>query len=93
MGEEEKKEFLAWYESQKSEEPIFDNRRVLEIYCQDDVTVLRQACRVFRDEFMQIRNLEVFLESITIASACNKFLRNRFLQPDTMGLIPTGGYT
>ena len=34
-----------------------------------------------------------FLESINIASACNKVLRKRFLQPDTMGLIPTGGYT
>ena len=43
MGEEERREFLAWYESH---EPIFDKRRVLECYCQDDVTVLRQACRV-----------------------------------------------
>ena len=42
---------------------------------------------------MQIGNLDVFLESITIASACNKVLRKRFLQPDTIGLIPTGGYT
>ena len=42
---------------------------------------------------MQIGNLDVFLESITIASTCNKVLRKRFLQPDTIGLIPTGGYT
>jgi len=28
-----------------------------------------------------------------IASACNKFLRKRFLQYDTFGLIPTGGCT
>ena len=71
MGEKERREFLAWYESQKSEH-IFDNRRVLETYGQDDVTVLRQACRVFRREFKQIGNIEVFFESITIASACNK---------------------
>jgi len=89
MGEEERRGFLAWYESQK--EPIFDNRHVLESYSEDDVTVLRQACKVFRREFMEIGNLEVFLESITNASACNKFLRKRFLQPDTFGLIPTGG--
>jgi len=31
-------EFLAWYERQKFEP--FDNRRVLELYCQDDVTNL-----------------------------------------------------
>jgi len=41
---------------------------------------------------MQIGKLDVFLESITIVSACNKFLRKSFLQPDTIGLIPTGGY-
>ena len=42
---------------------------------------------------MQMRYIEVFLESITIASAFNKILRKRFLQPDTIGLIPTGRYT
>jgi len=57
MGEEGRREFFAWYESQKSEP--FDNRRVLETYCQDDVTVLRQVCRVFRREFMHIVNIEL----------------------------------
>jgi len=91
MSGGERKEVLALYERQKSEP--FDNRRVLESYYQDDVTVLRQACRVFRREFLQIENIEVFLESLTIASACNKLLRRKFLKPDTIGLIPTGGYT
>ena len=89
MREDERKEFLVWYESQRSE--TFDNRYVLESYRQDDVTVLRQACRVFRREFVQIGHIDVFVESFTIASACNKVLRKRFLKPDTIGLIPTGG--
>jgi len=42
---------------------------------------------------MQIGHIDVFVESITIASACYKLLRKRFLKPDTIGLIPTGGYT
>jgi hypothetical protein len=42
---------------------------------------------------MEIGNIEVFLESVTIASACNKVLRKQFLQPDMIGLIPPGGYT
>jgi G:T-mismatch repair DNA endonuclease (very short patch repair protein) len=91
MGESERAEFLAWYEGQRDR--VFDNRFVLESYCQDDVTVLRQACRVFRREFMQTGNIDVFQEAITIASACNKVLRKRFLKPDTIGLIPNGGYT
>jgi len=51
MLEEERREFVASYVSQ---EPIFDNRSVLESYFHDDVTVVRQACKVFRHEFMEI---------------------------------------
>jgi len=91
MGESESKEFLTWYQGQKAK--VFENRCVLETYYQDDVTVLRQACPVFRREFMKIGNIEVFLEAITIASACNKLLRKRCLKPDTIGLFPKGGYT
>jgi len=93
MCESERRDFLAWYEIQKKKGAVFGNRRVLETYCQYDVTVLRQACRVFRREFIQIGNIEVILEAITFASACNKVLRKQILKPDTIGLIPTGGYT
>ena len=88
MSAGERTEFLEWYGSQRS--VLFDNRRELETYCQDDVTVLREACRVFRREFLQVSNIDVFHESVTIASACNKVLRKLFLKPDSIGLIPTG---
>jgi hypothetical protein len=91
MSDSERRQFLEWYDGQKSE--VFDNRSVLESYCQDDVTDLRQACQVFSREFIQIGNIHVFLEAITIASACNKLLRKRFLISNTIGLIPTGGYS
>jgi len=93
MNESEKRDFIAWYEIQKNKSVVFDNRRVLETYCQDDVTVLQQAYRVFRREYILIGNIDVFLEAITIASACNKVLRKQYLKPDTIGLIPTGGYS
>ena len=67
MGKSERAEFLASYEDQKDR--VFDNLLVLETYCQDEVTVLRQACQVFRREFAQNGNIDVFQESITIASA------------------------
>jgi hypothetical protein len=91
MSDNQLQDFLAWYEGQKAE--VFDNKRVLEQYCQADVNVLRQACQVFRREFRQIGIIDVFLVSITIASACNKALRKKFLQPNTIRLIPTGGYS
>jgi len=79
---------MSWYEEQK----VFDNRRVLEQYCQDD-TLLRQACQIFRRDYMESGNIEVFLEALTIASACNEVLRKKFLKPETIGLLPPGGYS
>ena len=54
---------------------------------------MRQACQIFRREIIEIGNIEVFLESFTIASACNKVLRKRFPKPETIGFIPTGSYS
>jgi hypothetical protein len=42
---------------------------------------------------MKIGNIDVFLEAVTIASARNIVLRKKFLEPETIGLIPTGGYS
>jgi len=91
MSEGERREFMAWYNKEKVK--VLDSMRVLEQYCQDDVNVLRQACRVFRREFLEIGNIEVFLGALTIASACNKVLRKKLFKPETIGLIPPGGYS
>jgi hypothetical protein len=58
MSESERSYFISWYEGQKP--AVFDNTRVLESYSQDDATVLRQACQMFRREFLQIGNIELF---------------------------------
>jgi len=84
-------EFMAWYDTQKDK--VFDNRHVLLQYCHDDVTVLRQACQIFRRVFIEFGNVDVFLESYTIASACSKVFHKRFLKPETLGLIPSRGYS
>lgn len=78
---------MTWQNGQKYK--VFDNKIVLEKYCQDYATVLKQACQIFRREF-DIGYIEGFLESFAIASACNKVLRKQFLKPDTIGLIPNG---
>jgi len=58
MSISERREFMTWYNDQKNK--VFDNKLVLEMYCQDDVTFLRQASQIFRRELMQIGNIEVF---------------------------------
>jgi hypothetical protein len=87
----ERKDFLSWYEAKRQELP--DNRPTLEQYCQAYVTVLREACQTFRKHLLQIGEVEVFLECMITAWACNRVLRKKFLQPERIGIIPTGGYT
>ena len=60
MSESEIKDFMAWYDMQKNK--VFDNRHVLLQYCQDDVAVLRQARQMFRRDFIDVGNVDVFLE-------------------------------
>jgi hypothetical protein len=82
---------LFSYPEQKDK--VFDNGCVLEQYSQDDVTVLRQACQIFRQDFTEIDYIKFFLEAVTIASACNKVLRKKFFKPEVIGLLPLGGYS
>jgi hypothetical protein len=69
---------MLWYDEQKDRE--FDYLRLLEQYFQD-VTVLRQICQILRRDFSEIGNMDVFVKSFTIASACIKVLRKLFLKP------------
>jgi hypothetical protein len=55
MSHSERQEFLEWYEGQKG--TTFDNKHVLESCCQDDVSVMSQACQIFRHSFLEIGNI------------------------------------
>jgi hypothetical protein len=57
MSVSERETFLAWYEEWKDR--VFDNRRGLEQYSLDYVTVLRQACQTFRRHFAEIGNTDI----------------------------------
>ena len=55
------------------------------------MNVLREACRVLRRELLQIGNIYVFLESVTIASACIKLIPKRLFKFYTIGLTSHAG--
>ena len=57
------------------------------------MNVLREASRLLRQELLQIGNIDVFLNSVTIASACDKSMRKRLFKLYRIGLISPGGYT
>jgi hypothetical protein len=64
----------------------------LKRYCENDVFILMEACDRFKQLFREITGLDVFRESITIASACNKVFRKNFLKANQIPIIPQNGY-
>ena len=73
----EKTDFREWYESHLS--VLFDNRRVMEAYCQDDVTVLREACQVFRHECLQVGNIQILKKPLQSRPRAIKYCANIFI--------------
>ena len=59
----QRREFMSWYDQKNK---VFDNKLVLETYSQDDSTFFRQACQLFRQEFIEFGNIEIFFESFPL---------------------------
>lgn len=83
--------FNAWYDSHPADY-VFDNRKELIEYCVQDVTILRKACLKFATDFWNFNQIDPFLDATTIAGSCNKVFRSKFLEKDTIGIIPGRGY-
>lgn len=83
--------FDEWYDSQPANYE-FNNEEELVAYCRQDVTILRKACVKFVKDFWANNKIDPFLDASTVPGACNKFFRSRFLEEDTIGIIPTNGY-
>ena len=88
MSGSERSEVLTCYEGQKN--VVFDKHASWKRTA-TTMFVLRETCCVLRREIIHISKIDVFLESVTIASACNKVLRKRFLKPNTMVLFRRAG--
>ncbi|XP_074648849.1 uncharacterized protein LOC141904197 [Tubulanus polymorphus] len=87
-GEREK--LVAWYNSQKG--TVFNMQQELTDYCRSDVDILMNAVVHFQQLLFDLTGIDPFHSSITIASACNEALRTCFLEPNTIALLPPGGY-
>nr|XP_015840028.1 PREDICTED: uncharacterized protein LOC103315075 isoform X1 [Tribolium castaneum] len=92
MKTTDRTKFLKWYEEQVAADYIFNMQNEIIKYCIADVDVLRQGCLKFRNCFVETNNVDPLLECITIASACNLVFRRNFLKPQTIGIVPVGGY-
>jgi len=92
MKLQESERFLTWHTEMREKNTVFDFQRVIGRYCRNYVDILRRACVAFRKIFLDRGNVCLFEECTTIASTCMTVFRKNFLQADTIGIIPTGGY-
>jgi len=90
MKPSDREHFTTWYNEHKYDQ--FDAEAELLAYCKSDVDILRRCCLQFREDFMKITDIDPFDRCITIASACNLVFRAKFLEPETIAIIPHHGY-
>ncbi|CAH2008244.1 unnamed protein product, partial [Acanthoscelides obtectus] len=92
LKEDAREKLLKWHGERQAEGYVFDFQKEIVEYCISDVEILTQACLKFRDLMKTETTVDPFQESTTIASCCNKVFRRNFLKPETIGVIPKGGY-
>lgn len=71
---------------------VFDNHRVMEQNCHDDVIVLREACQYSEATSRRIGNTDVFSRRSRSPPHAIFYL-NDFLMSETIGLITADGYS
>ena len=86
MSRKDKKEFEAWYEQKVSENYVFDMQKELLECCRSDVDILRRSCLQFRENFIEIANIDPF-QYITIASVCMAIFRALDLKDETIAVV------
>jgi hypothetical protein len=87
-----KEKFLQWHREERAKGENWSLKAELVSYCVNDVTILRLACRTFRNLIMKIANLDPFMECITLASVASLTFRRNFLRHNTIGVLPPRGY-
>lgn len=85
-----RKALIAWHHDLTQQNFKFHFQKELLAYCQSDVQFLKQGCLIFRRDFQEKAGFCPF-EQMTIASACNCYLRRRCLEPNTIAIEPPQG--
>lgn len=92
MNSKKRDQFLTWYDQKLADNPILNFQEELLKYCESDVKLLKEGCLKFVPEFQEIAGFNPFIQSATIASACNYFWRKEKLEEDLIVLEPQGGW-
>ena len=95
MKPEAREKFMAWHQEQVENNYVFDFQKEILKYCRSDVDILAECCKLYRELFKLATDttndetgLDPFDSTTTIASYCMQVYRTKFLQKDTIALLP-----
>ena len=87
MSEESRSHFIFWYNDKVQRDEEFNFQKEMELYCRPDVDILKRGCGEFRKVFIEHGGICPLLEAITIADACNKVWRGKYLPKNQIAII------
>ena len=95
MKPEAREKFMAWHQEQADNDYVFDFRHEILKYCRSDVDILAECCKLYRGMLMEATDtgndetgIDPFDTATTIAGYCMQVYRTKFLQKDTIALLP-----
>ncbi|XP_022787930.1 uncharacterized protein LOC111327883 [Stylophora pistillata] len=81
-----RKDFLKWHAARVEENYVFDFKKELREYCRSDVDILRRSMLQFREDFIELENMDP-LQYVTIASVCMTIYRSNYLPEEKIGVV------
>ena len=93
MTTEARTQLLQWYDNEIKTKQTFDLQQELQDYCISDVTILREGCQKYRAMCLGMFHMDPLVESITIASYCQKVYLQHHMPEDSIAILPNGGYS
>ena len=95
MKPEAREKFMTWHQEQVDNNYVFDFRHEILKYCRSDVDILAECCKLYREMFKGATDtgndetgIDPFDTVTTIAGYCMQVYRTKFLQKDTIALLP-----
>ena len=95
MKPEAREAFMTWHQEQVDNNYVFDFQHEILEYCRSDVDILAECCKLYREMLKEATDtgndetgIDPFDTATTIAGYCMQVYRTKFLQKDTIALLP-----
>ena len=82
MSSKDRVSFLSWYNERGESGEKFNLKQEMMSYCSDDVEILRQSSRIFRNMYLHEFDIDPFVECLTIFPTCMRVYEKNFLKEE-----------